>query len=168
VHLLALPGYFEKRFSRSGACAYKDADLKNLQDLGTALRKKGDAVILTSHGPPKNDNALGIDVASEGKANVGDPRVTALLDRADIRFGIFSHILEAGGRAVADAPGSTAVIDLKKRKTYKTPARDSLFINVGSASALPWTMLDNSASEGLAAIFELDGDQASALFIRLR
>jgi hypothetical protein len=169
VHLLVLPGYHNKTFSRSGACAYGDEHLSHLETIARQLRGQGDQVILTSHGPPQNEGAGGLDVAYDDAGNVGDPAITQrLLEGADIRFGIFSHILEAGGRAVFDPWGKTPAVALKKRKQAESPPGERLYLNAGSASALPWTMLDGSASEGMAALFDLEGDKARVTFFSLR
>jgi hypothetical protein len=170
VHVLALAGYHNKKFSRSGACRYQDDDLAAVEALAQDIRAKGEQVVLTSHGPPHNAGKRGLDFAHEGAGNVGDPDITErLLKGADVRFGVFSHILEAGGRAVSGPDGSKSLAQLKKRKkSAQGGPSDHLYVNAGSASSFPWTMLDGSRSEGIAAIFTLDGDQARVAFKRLR
>src|SRR5690606_31610945 len=84
--------------------------------------------------------------------NVGDPRVTALLEEGDISVGIFSHILEAGGRATKDPRGKEPV------RLPVTKPLPSLYVNVGSASAFPWTLHGGKSAEGMAFVVTLSAD----------
>jgi hypothetical protein len=49
-----------------------------------------------------------LDVTNDGR-HVGEPQFDAVLQDAKVPFGIFSHMLEAGGRAVDDIDGASAV-----------------------------------------------------------
>ncbi|MEO1175453.1 MAG: hypothetical protein AAFX94_25880, partial [Myxococcota bacterium] len=64
------------------------------------LKPEGDMpVVLVSHGPPRGDGNKSIDVISD-RTNVGDEAMRSFINGADIKYGIFGHILESGGRAV--------------------------------------------------------------------
>lgn len=166
IHLVSLPGYFNRRFLREGACHYGDDDVEALGEWVTPYVEAGQPVILTSHGPPLGEGAHALDVIHEG-ANVGDPALTTLLDDNEIPFGIFSHILESGGRAL-DAPQAETAVALP----MKTPS-PRLYVNVGASTAFAWGMLDGKTSRGQAAIFRVerhaDGTSAAKVtFLPLR
>lgn len=150
VEFWTMPGYHDKQFVRQGAgCTYEK---KHVDEVVQVLKAKGDRqVVLISHGPPRGDTKDSLDFIAE-KKNVGDPLLNTLLSKAAIRFGIFGHILEAGGRAVDG--------DLKTPIPQKTMA-SSLMLNAGSLSADPWKMLDGTTSWGLASLITLNGAQAS-------
>lgn len=156
VELWTLPGYHDKRFVRQGAgCAYESADIKVL----TELQPEGSApLVLISHGPPKGQGKQALDYIID-KKNVGDPQINTLLTQASIPFGIFGHILEAGGRGVG--------------KNLKTPVPEGksvehLYINAGSLSGDPWGMLDGSTGWGMAGLVTIEGKQASYTFKRFK
>lgn len=163
VHLVSLPGWSVKRYVKDGACFYDEDDVAALRPLLDAIKAEGGTVVLTAHGPPKSFGAAAIDTADlpDGRQNVGDEALAGLVVDADVRFGIFSHILEAGGRATSD---------LKGGKALPLPTRapvDRLYLNVGSASAFPWRMNDGSTSKGLAAVVALKDGKAKANILRL-
>ena len=84
-----------------------------------------------------------------------------------VDFGIFGHILEAGGRATDDA---TSHKPLKMPMKKPTPR---LFVNVGSASSIGLKMLDKKTARGLAAIVTIEpvgttGASGKVAFIKLR
>ncbi len=146
VELWTLPGYHNKAFvKQTGACTYSAKDVMGMR---TKLKKaSGDPVALISHGPPQGRGRRALDWIPD-KVNVGDPDISALLKKKKIAFGVFGHILEAGGIGVG--------ADFSSR--VKPGARsDSLYVNVGSVSGDPWPMLDGSASYGMAMIIEMDG-----------
>jgi Icc-related predicted phosphoesterase len=146
--LVSLPGYFDRRFiAETSGCNYKPEDA---QELTRLARGATTPVVLVTHGPPRQDGAQAIDVTTDGK-NVGDPDLTQAIADAKIPFGVFGHILEAGGRAT----------DLEGKKPVKqgTPAT-SLYINPGPAFADPWAMNDGRTSKGMAAILTLKGGKA--------
>jgi hypothetical protein len=166
IHLVSLPGYFNRRFLREGACHYDDDDLAALAAWVDPLVQAGQPVILSSHGPPQGAGAQAMDVIHDGD-NVGDPALRALLDEHRIPFGVFSHILEAGGRAV-DGLSTTTTLPLPMTKP--TPR---LYANVGAATAFPWQMLDGKTARGMAAVFRVerhdDGTaDAKVTFLKLR
>lgn len=165
VHLLSLPGYFNRRFIHNGACHYDADDVDALMLQAKALRAGGGVVVLTSHGPPLGKNDTGLDVTNDGE-NVGDPQLTKVLKAGDVSVGVFSHILESGGRATADVEGG-ALLKLPMKK-----AEAHLAINVGAATAFPWQMVEGRTARGMAAIVTVDtdvaGGAASVSFVSLR
>lgn len=165
VHLLSLPGWSVKQFVKAGGCRYGADDVEALGARAAAIVERGDVVILTAHGPPRGPDAASLD-RTHDFGNVGDEALAALLQTGTIRFGLFSHILEAGGRATSDATTHKRLpLPMKK------PA-SSLFVNVGSASSMGIQMLDKRTSRGMAAVFVVDnlddGGRAKVTFVPLR
>jgi hypothetical protein len=149
VELWTLPGYHDKTFVRQGAGCFYDAPA--IDEAVATLKSQGQGpVVLVAHGPPLGKGKNALDYIADQK-NVGDPMQNRLLDKAKIPFGVFGHILEAGGRGVA-ADMATAVPPGK--------AVPSLFINAGSISADPWGMLDGKTGWGMAMLLVIDGNQA--------
>ena len=145
VEFWTLPGYHNKAFvKQTGACTYSGKDVTAMR---SALKPSSeDPVTLVSHGPPQGRGRWALDRIPD-KVNVGDPDISSLIKRKNIAFGIFGHILEAGGVGVG--------ADLSSR--VKPGARsDALYVNVGSVSGDPWPMLDGSASYGMAMIIDID------------
>jgi len=161
THLLSLPGYFNRRFLQAGACHYDDDDVAALTAHARELGARGHRLVLTSHGPPLQQDKGALDVTADGE-HVGDPALNTLLKAADIKVGIFSHILEAGGRATADVDGATPL-----KLPLKAPV-ERLYLNVGSASSFGWGMNDGTTSRGLAAIVVVDGAGARVELLKLR
>ena len=152
--LVSLPGYRDKRFvHQTSGCLYKDRDLKTLARI---VEKAPDPVVLVSHGPPAGRGKNALDYAVEA-GNVGDVGLGGLVKKHNIPFGLFSHILEAGGQAVDDQDRS-----VKPGKWVKT-----LYINAGSANPLNWELNSGKLSCGMAAIFRIKKDQANYTLIRL-
>ena len=143
--LVSLPGYFDKRFiAESSGCNYK---VEDAQELTRLARGAASPVVLVTHGPPRQEGKLALDVTLDGK-NVGDPDLAQAIADAKINFGVFGHILEAGGRAT-DLEGKKAI-----KPGVSSPA---LFVNPGPAFADPWGMNDGRTSKGMAAILTLKG-----------
>jgi Icc-related predicted phosphoesterase len=145
--IYTLPGYHDRRFVHTGGAGHYDED-----DV-YALRRRVNAgpgpKILVSHGPPLMKGKQGIDEAA-GAGHVGDPQITEVLRAGKVPFGIFGHILEAGGRG-SDLAGKAA-----KPKAWQK----SLYVNAGSANPDPWTMLNGKPSYGMALFVEVKGKQA--------
>ena len=143
--LVSLPGYFDKRFiAETSGCNYK---VEDAQELARLARDATAPVVLVTHGPPRQEGKLSLDVTLDGK-NVGDPDLAKAIADAKINFGVFGHILEAGGRAT----------DLEGKKAIKPgAAAPALFVNPGPAFADPWGMNDGRTSRGMAAILTLKG-----------
>jgi Icc-related predicted phosphoesterase len=166
IHLVSLPGYFNRRFQREGACHYDPEHVEEVGEWVTPYLEAHEPVIVTSHGPPQMQGTHGIDVIYDGP-NVGDPALTTMLDEYEVPFGIFSHILEAGGRAV-DAVNAPAALALPQKQPVPR-----LFVNVGASTAFPWEMLDGKTSRGMAAVFRVERASAGpavarVTFLRLR
>ena len=143
--LVSLPGYFDKRFiAETSGCNYK---VEDAQELTRLARGAASPVVLVTHGPPRQDGKLALDVTVDGK-NVGDPDLAQAIADAKIQFGVFGHILEAGGRAT----------ELEGKKAIKPGVLSpALFVNPGPAFADPWAMNDGKLSKGMAAILTLKG-----------
>ena len=143
--LVALGGYYNRKYtSNSGSCIYRD---KHFKQLKTLVKNEKENLIFISHGPPKQKGRSALDRIYTGE-NVGSEKITKFLKDLKIKAGIFGHILEAGGRGT----------NLSGSKTIKPKKFSSeLMVNAGSASSLPWTMLNKKVSKGMALIFEAKG-----------
>lgn len=165
VHLFSLPGWSNRKYVKAAACWYGDDDIDALKAQLKPLTDQGDVVILTAHGPPRGRGKQSIDFAHEA-GNVGDEALARLLQDVPVRFGIFSHILEAGGRATDDVVRQPP-IRLPMRRPVET-----LYVNAGSASSFGWQMLDKKTSRGMAAVYVVDdidnGGRARVTFLKLR
>jgi Icc-related predicted phosphoesterase len=152
--VVSLPGYYDKRYThQSGYCMYQPSDVKALAGLAASV--DGPVVLLT-HGPPRQTGKLAVDFVPEA-GNVGDPDLADAIAAAKIPFGIFGHILEAGGRAT----------DLSGKKEVKAATLvDALYLNPGSANSLPWRMNTGPESYGMASVVTLVGKKAKYEIIR--
>lgn len=158
--LLSMPGYHDRAFMpQSAGCHYKPEDFTDLGYLVEQLQSAGQIAVLVSHGPPRSRGKSGIDLAHEA-GNVGDPAMAAFIAAHRVRFGLFGHILEAGGRGVTDL---IATRPAKPKKKHPT-----LYVNAGAASAMPWTMLGGRGARGLAMIVTLEPTGASYQVVKLR
>ena len=100
-----------------------------------------------THGPPRQSGKAALDVTEDGH-NVGDPDLAAAIEEAKINFGVFGHILEAGGRAT----------DLGGKKAVKPgQLATALYVNPGPAFADPWGLNGGGVSRGMAAILTIKG-----------
>jgi len=152
--LISLPGYRDKRFvHQTSGCLYQDRDLR---ELGRIVEKAPAPVVLVSHGPPAGRGKNALDYAVEA-GNVGDVGLGGFVKKKEIPFGLFSHILEAGGQAVDDQDRT-----VKPGKWVKR-----LYINSGSANPLNWQLNTGKLSCGMAAVFRIKKDQANYTLIRL-
>jgi hypothetical protein len=162
MHLLVLPGYFNLRFMRSGTCRYTDETIDRLKARADKLKAAGATVALVSHGPPLGKGQKALDVAYDEAGNVGDERLTAMIEGSGIRFGLFSHILESGGRACAD-PECKTPLTLPVRQPS-----ERLYVNAGSASGYGWELLDGTQSSGMAMVVKMSASGATAELLKLR
>ena len=154
VDVVSLSGYHDKRYLHlSGGCLYTE---QAIAQTGAAARASDDPVVLLTHGPPKQSGGRALDYVPQ-VGNVGDPALGALIKEAKIPFGVFGHILEAGGHAT-DLAGKL----LPQKKAFK-----ALYLNQGSVNPLPWKLNDGTTSYGLAAVMTLKGALASYEMIRL-
>jgi hypothetical protein len=77
--------------------------------------------------------------------------LTQLIEKKAIPFGLFGHILEAGGAAVGKDMASAV---------GKGKLAPNLYVNAGSASGDPLAMNDGGTSYGMAMLFVIEGDKA--------
>lgn len=148
VDFVSLPGYYDKRFTHAtGSCVYKRDDTKAFPSLVEGLN---DPVVALSHGPPRQTGKNAIDFVPEA-GNSGDPAFTKAMEKAGIKFGIFGHILEAGGKA-SDPSGATEI--------RPGAWAEAMYLNPGSANSLPWRMNSGPTSYGMAAILTFEGAKA--------
>jgi hypothetical protein len=151
--VVSLSGYHDRTFLHlSGGCIYDQLALDGAEQ---ALKAADDPVVLLVHGPPQQRGKLSLDQVP-GVGNVGDPQLTALISKYKIPFGVFGHILEAGARGT-DLAGKP----LPQKKLHK-----ALYVNQGSANALPWKLNDGTTSYGIAALLTIDGKQGSYEVLR--
>lgn len=154
--LFTLPGYHDKRFVHSGGAAmYGEEDLAMLKPM---LKDAKGTRILVAHGPPAQKGKAAIDIAT-GAGHVGDPALAELLASTKVKFGIFGHILEAGGR------GTDLLGKKKIREKVFSPV---LYVNAGTANPDPWVMLDDATSYGMGLFFEVKGKKAKYQVLRLK
>lgn len=154
AELWTVPGYYDKKFVRQGAgCVYGKADI----DVLNKLKAGKSPVVLVSHGPPRGIGNGGIDWMKSA-SNVGDPALSALIADKGIHYGIFGHILEAGGT------GMTA--DMRSKVEAKTEMPE-LFVNAGSASASAESLNDGRVAHGLAMIFTIAGGKGEFELLQL-
>ena len=165
VHLFSLPGWSVRQFVKPAACYYDEEQVAALEQQLKPVVEDGETVIVVAHGPPRGRGKQSLDFAANA-GNVGDEALQAVLKRVPVKFGIFSHILEAGGRATSDVERQTPI---------KLPMRrpvDKLYLNAGSASSFGWRMLDKKTSRGMAAVVVIDdiegGGNARVSFLKLR
>jgi hypothetical protein len=161
IHVVSLPGHHDMRMLNKAGCYYLPDHVREMRRRVRALTKKGDTVVLSAHTPPHGSGPHSLDL-SHDHGHMGDPDVTDLLRRGRVSFGVFGHVLEAGGRVVAD-PAGEARVDLP----MKAPA-PRLYLNAGTSNAVPWKMLDGKASRGLAAVLVIQDRKGTAEFITLR
>ncbi|MBW1811315.1 MAG: hypothetical protein JRJ87_24215 [Deltaproteobacteria bacterium] len=146
--LVSLPGYLDRRFvHQTSGCTYKRRDIKRMRKL---LKGIDSPIVFVSHGPPKGSGNKALDYAAEG-GNVGDQLITDFLRDNKIAFGLFSHIIEAGGQTV----------DSQGKAVAENKWVDSLNINVGSANPLSWQLNSGKLSCGMAATVRIKESKAS-------
>lgn len=150
VALVSVPGYYDKAYIHAEeGCQYFAGDLEGTKPALAAAG--GKPTIVVSHGPPKQEGNEALDRTLE-QANVGDPGLAKFLADNGVKFGFFSNIQEAGGRAT-DLSGKTLI-------KPSTPS-DSLFVNPGAIDSVSWEMNDGSRSVGMATVVTIDGGKAS-------
>ncbi len=149
VEFWTLPGYHDKAFVRQGAgCVYKPSDL---EEMSATFKASGKGpIVLVSHGPPRGEGAQAIDLIYD-KKNVGDANINTLIEEAQIPFGLFGHILEAGGRAVGK--------NMRTRVAQNTWT-SHLYLNAGSLSGDPWKLLDGKLVHGMAILVSIKQNEA--------
>lgn len=154
VTLVGLPGYHDERFITGGSgCQYYRDEVNGL---GRLLEAASGDRVLVMHGPPLGKGKGALDYAFDA-GNVGDPRLAAMVAKRGLKFGIFGHILEAGGRAVQAGTS---------RRVKAGAWSESLWINAGSASSVEQDLHGGSSHRGMAAIFEIGEGKARHRFRR--
>ncbi len=145
--VVAISGYHDKTYLHlSGGCIYND---QALTDAEAAIGAADDPVVLLVHGPPRQAGKAALDFVP-GAGNVGDQKLTDLIKKMKVPFGVFGHILEAGGHGT----------DLSGKPIPPKKKVSALYVDQGSANPLPWKMNDGTTAYGLAAILTLTGKQA--------
>lgn len=159
IDLVSIPGYYNRPFiHQKSGCHYDAKEIETVSSYIAGLQAAGRTPVLVAHGPPKSRGKAAIDRANEF-GNVGDPDMLKMITERQVRYGLFGHILEAGGRASVDVRlGKVA----KPKKRYP-----SLYVNAGAASALPLELLGGRVSSGLAMIVSFDDKGARYEVLRL-
>jgi Icc-related predicted phosphoesterase len=142
ISIVSLPGYYKPFYLFAGerGCGYREEDLKKTT---TLFNNKGPTVLLAPS-PPRGTGEGAVD-RGRGGINIGDPALFDTLESGNISFGIFGHVYESGGHAT-HSDGRTPV----------APGiwHQSLFVQAGSAEALPTTLVGEGRSSGMAQIVE--------------
>ncbi len=156
LDIISMPGYHDPDYVHCpwDKCIYFESDTLSLIDLAN---ESNDEKLLISHGPPRQTHNEGIDVVSEG-ANVGNPVLTDAIRKANIFFGAFGNIQEAGGKAV-NLDGTTII----SQNTFV----NSMYLNPGPADSMVWSMNDGTESRGMAAVMEFVGHKARYKIFRI-
>ncbi len=150
VALVSVPGYYDKAYIHAeDGCQYFAGDLE--ASMPAVKAAEGTPVVLISHGPPRQEGSVAIDRTLE-EANVGDANLSKFIEEAGIKFGVFSNIQEAGGRAT-DPTGKTLI--------KPAAPSDSLFLNPGAIDSVSWQMNDGSRSVGMASVLTIENGKAS-------
>jgi Icc-related predicted phosphoesterase len=153
--LVSLPGYHDPNFINCAkGCRYFQS---TLDEVAKAAKESTSPVVVVSHGPPLGEGSQAVDYASAA-GNVGDPALRKALVDANVPFGIFTHIKEAGARAT-DLVGTTIV-------DPGHPSR-ALYLNPGPANTAKWKMNDGTLGYGFAAVLTVKGKEAWLKSIRL-
>jgi Icc-related predicted phosphoesterase len=151
--LVSLPGYRNRKFvHQTGGCSYSPRDVRNLSNLVTEAPAPAvpAPMVFLCHGPPRGKGREALDFAAEG-GNVGDALLADWLAEQKIHFGLFSHILEAGGQST----------DQHQKRVRPGKWTEHIYLNVGSANPLAWQLNSGKLSCGMAAVFKIKGKQAS-------
>jgi Icc-related predicted phosphoesterase len=155
--LVSLPGYHDPSYINcKTGCTYLKS---TVAEVVKAAKEAKTPVALIAHGPPRGNGNQALDFAGAG-GNVGDEAVTRAIGEANIAFGLFSNIKEAGGRATKDPAGAEL---LKEGEVSKT-----LFLNPGPADTMGWDMNDSTKSVGMAALLTVKEGQGSFKMLRLK
>ena len=148
VSLLLLAGYHDPNFiNPTDGCQYYREDLATQ---GTLASQSRGVRVLIAHGPPRGTRREDIDFAFDA-GNVGDPAINQFMSEHQVNYGIFGHILEAGGRAINPLTG---------RKVKHNQLADSLWLNAGCATSLETMLHSGIAHVGMAVVVEFTQDKA--------
>ncbi len=148
LQIVSLPGYYKPFYLKAGerGCSYEESDI----EATLALFEKESTGVLLSPTPPRGRGPGSVDRARAG-VNIGDPRLTEAMGKANIAFGLFGYVYEGGGHATL-ADGRTSV----------SPGiwQESLFLQTGAAEATPITTTGEGRAAGMAQIVEFSGGRA--------
>jgi hypothetical protein len=148
VGIVSIPGYYRPFYLSAGdrGCAYEQADLEKT----AGLFEKGRTTVVLSPTPPRGSAEDSVD-RSRGAVNIGDPALTSLLAANGIHFGLFGYVYESGGHVTLD-----------DGKTPVAPGlwQDSLFVQAGTAEAVPISLVGEGRTAGMAQIVEFSGGRA--------
>jgi Icc-related predicted phosphoesterase len=148
VDLVSLPGYFNPDYLHAeDGCRYFGGDIKELETIAAGLNSPG---LLVSHGGPKQAGKDALDYTSQGN-NVGHDALLPLFKNANIPYGIFGNIHEAGGTAT----------DLAGAKLAAGAEHPALYLNPGPVDSIRWPMNDGTESTGMAAVMSIKAGKAS-------
>lgn len=149
ISIISLPGYHNSYYleARERGCSYEAGDLDDV----VALASEDTVPFLLSASPPRGKSPRSVD-RGRGGVNIGDPDLADRLSKAGIGFGVFGHVYEAGGNATL-SDGETPVV--------QGSWQESLFLQAGSADAVPVSLVDGGVSVGMAHIVEFSGPRGS-------
>ena len=157
LDIISMPGYHDPEYIHCSwdKCLNYESDTLGVEYLA---KEANNEVLLISHGPFRQNHRDGIDVVSEGD-NVGNKALANAISRANIFFGAFGNILEAGGKAT-NQQGNNII----RQDTFVS----SLFLNPGPADSMIWTMNDGTESHGMAAVMHFVGKKAKYKIFRVK
>lgn len=147
VAIISLPGYFNPYYleARERGCSYEAGDLEDV----LALASTDHTDVLLSASPPRGKGPAAVD-RGRGGINMGDPDLARALSGSGIRFGLFGHVYEAGGKGTLE-DGETEV--------PQGAWQESLFLQAGAVDAVPVSLVDGGLSVGMAHIVEFSGSR---------
>lgn len=153
IVLLTLPGYFEPfyLYHKKDGCSYTKQDLERIEGFMKKYLKGDDIAVLVSPSPPRGQNKNYIDWA-RGGVNIGDPLLTEFINKFNIRFGIFGHVYESGGKATNWLQGE---------EVSENQLTDSLFVQSGAVEATPYQLMTGKISRGMAILVKFASNMAS-------
>jgi Icc-related predicted phosphoesterase len=148
LNIVSLPGYHKPFYlkARERGCAYGAADL---EATGALFKDKGVNVIF-SPSPPRGEGRAAVDRA-QGDVNIGDPNLTEMLKAQKVKFGLFGHVYESGGHATLADGRSNVQAGIWQ---------ESLFVQAGSAEAIPLSLVGEGRSTGMAQIVSFSAARA--------
>lgn len=148
VNFISLPGYFNPFYleARSQGCSYEKKELQQIAEFAMADKTN----VLLSATPPKGKGPASPDMG-RGSVNIGDPELTQTLADSEIKFGLFGHVYESGGNAVA-----------KGKSVPLAPGiwHPSVYLQSGSADAVPVRLVGGGRTAGMAHIVDFSGHRA--------
>ncbi|MBN2716120.1 MAG: hypothetical protein JXX14_09720 [Deltaproteobacteria bacterium] len=148
VNFISLPGYFNPFYleARGQGCSYEQTELNSLADLVIADK----ANVLLSATPPKGTAPDAPDLG-RGNVHIGDPALAAILDGSPIKFGLFGHVYESGGNAISKSGPEALAQGIW---------HPSMYLQAGSADALPVQLVGGGRTAGMAHIVDFSGHRA--------